>query len=465
MDIALIIALATATGILAWRHWALLRGIRQISHLIRSDAPAAAYTEDLPDTPSLAFQTLAKDARDLIAEATLGRALESSHRTLLESLLDQIDDALLIVDENAEVRFSNRAARRLFPSDQPHTGRTLIEVCIDHHIAETLDLAWRIGAKTQERLHRRVSAAPDGRLERDYLVEAEPLTGYSIGRGAWVLVRDITLQVETDRVRQDFVANASHELRTPLSILIGYLEMLDESSKPTPATLRRCIPTMRRHAERLALLVEDMLTISKLESPESLLNRDTFDLGDSIRDSIDQLTPIIDRQHARLHLELPASAPFLGDRLYWDQVFFNLIENALKQNPEPGLNVTVRLTPADGRYQIEVIDDGMGIPSADLPHIFKRFYRVQKDHAQTIKGTGLGLSIVRRAVEAHHGTIRARSHPGRETAFIIDVPQPLLTALPGSDHTEKAAPDDRAQPVSLATGEDSPAATSHQPAA
>lgn len=441
METFLIVLLAASTGYLAWRQAVLLRGVRGLTRLIRTDAPSETFLSGMPESSSVAVEDLAKASRDLVAEATLSREMEGSRRRLLESLLDQIDDAVLIVDEHSEIRFSNRAARRLFPSELAPIGRPLIEVCFDHRIVETLDLACRLGAKTQEQIHRRVLAPADGRVERDYLVEAEPLSSISIGKGAWVLVRDITLQVETDRVRRDFVANASHELRTPLSILSGYLEMLDDSGKVNAATLRRCIPVMRKHADRLTRLVDDMLTISKLESAEDLLSRAPFDLVDSIRDSLDHLAPLIEQQHARVHLDLPSTAPLVGDRFHWDQVFFNLVENALKQNPDPGLNVSVRLNSQQGRYRIEVADDGKGIPAADLPHIFKRFYRVQKDHAQTVKGTGLGLSIVRRAVEAHHGTIKARSHPGRETAFVIEVPQPPGPALSesGNDSSSRQA--------------------------
>jgi two-component system, OmpR family, phosphate regulon sensor histidine kinase PhoR len=118
-----------------------------------------------------------------------------------------------------------------------------------------------------------------------------------------------------------------------------------------------------------------------------------------------------------------------GDRFYWTQVLFNLVENALKQNPHPGLRVEVGCVTVDHQYHIWVADNGIGIPSADLPHIFRRFYRVEKHHSQReIKGTGLGLSIVKRAIEAHGGSISVTSTPGRDTRFSIVVPQhpPLL---------------------------------------
>ncbi len=431
----LIIALTLLSAVLGWRYWDLLRGIREATGLIRGDT-APKPTDLRTGSESSALAELTRSVFNHVTEASLTRDLEATQRRFLEALLNEIDDALLIVDAHSEIRFSNRAAQRLFPSEHSHYGRPLIEVCLDHRIVDTVRLAWELGGKTQDRFNRRMTPGEE-RGERIYLVEAEPLGSIELGEGAWVLIRDITLPLETERIRRDFVANASHELRTPLSIISGYLEMLDitESGEPMDEeTLRRCIPTMRKHADRLTRIVDDMLAISKLESHEELLNRDVFDLGDCIRDSLEHLQPLVEEKHARTHLELPLDALMVGDRFYWEQVFFNLIENALKQNPEPGLNITVRMRTEGGRYRIEVTDDGVGIPAADLPHIFKRFYRVQKDHSQLIKGTGLGLSIVKRAVEAHHGSIRVQSRPGHRTTFTIEVPQPPA-AKPQGSHT------------------------------
>jgi len=241
-------------------------------------------------------------------------------------------------------------------------------------------------------------------------------------------MKDISRQLETEQIRRDFVANASHELRTPLSIINGYLETMDDSDVDLGQALyRRAIRTMRKHGERIARIVDDMLTISKLESAADLLKCEAFDLRDSVEEMVGQLMPIIEQNHARVRIETESENEWIliGDRFYWDQIFFNLIENALKENPEPGLKVSVTFRSEGGRYLVSIADDGIGIPAADLPLIFKRFYRVQKHHAQSqTKGTGLGLSIVKRAVEAHHGKIEVESQPGVKTVFTISVPVP-----------------------------------------
>jgi signal transduction histidine kinase len=234
------------------------------------------------------------------------------------------------------------------------------------------------------------------------------------------MVQDVTETALTEQIRRDFIANASHELRTPLTIINGYIETLRDA----PALLPRCIDTMEKHGRRLARLTEDMLSISRLEDASIPLNREAFEIRQCVQDAIDHLAPMTEGRDVTFNLVFPhEGGQITGDRFYWDQIFTNLIENALKENPQPGLVITVSgKWDTEGRCVIQVRDNGTGIPAHDLPFIFKRFFRGDKHHSSAVKGTGLGLSIVRRAVEAHGGTITASSKPGIETTFTISVP-------------------------------------------
>jgi len=241
-----------------------------------------------------------------------------------------------------------------------------------------------------------------------------------------VVIRDVTTEYQADQVRRDFVANASHELRTPMAIINGYLEnLLDDDLLEDPVMARKFMETMRKHGQRISRLVEDMLVISKMESGDAmLLNLEEFRVRECVRDVRERLDPMISRQSAAVHIdEIPDDLSMRGDRFYWTQIIFNLVENALKQNPDSPVEVVVSAEQGDGEVKISVCDNGVGIPADDLPYIFKRFYRVEKHHSQSeVKGTGLGLSIVRRAIEAHGGEITASSTPGQETCFHITVP-------------------------------------------
>ncbi len=422
METFLLIVLSLAVLLLGWRCYRWRRAVGQQIKLFQSDTPPSLRdVASIPQPEPLA--DLGELILDLVTEASMRSNADANQRRFLEAVLNDIEDLIFILDEHLEIRFSNKAAKVVFPTDIPHEGRPLIEVCLDHRIVDAVNQATEAGTLYKDTLN--MSRRGLDRQDHTYLMEAEPLqTGLGIEPGTWILLRDITLQRETEQIRRDFIANASHELRTPLSIINGYLEMLDGEDVTDSAAAKRAIHTMRKHGDRISRIVEDMLTISKLESPQDLLNRDYFDFADCVASITEHLHPLIEQREAEIILDFPeGDRSFYGDRFYWDQVFFNLVENALKQNHSPGLKIKIRLKCLENQFIIDVFDNGVGIPGTALPHIFKRFYRVEKHHStQQVKGTGLGLSIVRRAVEAHGGTISVKSRPGIETVFSIKVP-------------------------------------------
>ena len=222
---------------------------------------------------------------------------------------------------------------------------------------------------------------------------------------------------------EHFVANASHELRTPLTIINGYLETLEEERLSDHESSLRFISIMHKHGKRIARIIEDMLTISKLESRTlEAIQCTPFNFHHCTKEVIDRLKPMFDGKRATFALDIHPEATILGDAFYWDQILFNLIENALKENEAEGLHVTVGLENNETEDIITVSDDGVGIPAAAQEFIFKRFYRVDQNRSAEKKGTGLGLSIVKRAVEAHGGKINVTSVPGINTTFSITLP-------------------------------------------
>ncbi len=266
--------------------------------------------------------------------------------------------------------------------------------------------------------------------EHHYRCIATPLLNND--RHIGIVFHDITEEHRTMVIRRDFVANASHELRTPLTIIRGYVETLleDPDSASDPAMRRRALTLMKKHADRIIRLVEDMLTLTRLENEEKgYLKQENFDLAGVVDNVCLQLDGVMQQQHARLTTTFSPN-PFTlhGDRFYWSQILFNLLENALKNNPAPGLRLEVSATrTAEGGALLEVADNGIGIAADALPFIFNRFFRA--DATGKVKGTGLGLSIVRHAVEVHGGNINAESQPGVRTSFRISLPP---TAVCGS---------------------------------
>jgi two-component system, OmpR family, phosphate regulon sensor histidine kinase PhoR len=349
-------------------------------------------------------------------------------------LLDALGDAFLLVDAEANIRFANGAARALF-GNRELLNRPVREAFLDPRLADALLRCLATGEPVQSRVVLPQQTSPRGDLENRgvnaWVIDAAQLASPSDGGSpnTRVIIRDVTAEHQLEQIRKDFVANASHELRTPLAIINGYLEnLLDDGMIEEPEMARRFLSIMRKHADRISRIVEDMLVISRLESGEvNALKVEPFKFRSCIKDILERLESVIRNQQAEMIVTMPdPDLVIQGDRFYWTQVLFNLVENALKQNPYPGLRVEIGCEPAGESIRMWVADNGVGIPSADLPHIFRRFFRVEKHHSQQeIKGTGLGLSIVKRAIEAHGGSIGVTSVPGSETKFLITVPKEM----------------------------------------
>jgi signal transduction histidine kinase len=356
-------------------------------------------------------------------------------RRLFESLLNEIRQGVAIVDEQMRIKFVNRTLAHLFHKTSIQRGRTLIEELHDHQVTSIVQAALADQRRTVREVELTSASGLSGRVSRHFLIEAAPLPAKA-ERGAWLMIHDITEQVMADQVRKDFVANASHELRTPLTLINGYIETLQSGVLKDEAALQRCYDIMEKHGKRIIRLIEDMLAISRLENGSSALNLEPFTVRGCVQDALDHLAPMLEGRDTRIELDFPADGGHMhGDRFYWDQVFTNLIENALKENPNPGLVIRVAGRWYTDHCVISVSDNGIGIAAHDLPFVFKRFYRGHKHHSPEIKGTGLGLSIVRRTIEAHGGTIDLTSTPGVETTFTMRLP---LLPQPTSEAGEKA---------------------------
>ncbi len=348
-----------------------------------------------------------------------------------DELLDALGDAFLLVNETSQIVFANACARTLVKG-RKLIGKSIMEAFLDDQLSVAIMKCIRTKQPMQERVVLHSSYTPLGSAGEEGMsaweIDAAPLSEHDVQMDSVtrVVIRDVSVEYLADQVRRDFVANASHELRTPMSIINGYLEnLLDDDVLDDPVMARKFLETMRKHGHRISSLVEDMLMISKMESGDAMdINKEPFDFRACVQDVIDRLDPMIFKQEATVIMEIePRDLKLTGDRFYWTQIIFNLVENALKQNPEPDLKVIVKGDCQKGAVVISVCDDGVGIPSADLPFVFKRFYRVQKHYSQTeIKGTGLGLSIVVRAVEAHGGKVSVTSTPGQETCFVMTIP-------------------------------------------
>lgn len=347
-----------------------------------------------------------------------------------ESLLDGLSDALFLVDHDGFICYANIAAREMF-AERTLIGQTPQAAFPDAQFIEAIQQCEKNQKPVAQRIVLPQQLSPRGIRENRgvnaWLLDVAPLPVDAYPQAKLrVLLRDLTAEYQSEQVRKDFVANASHELRTPLAIIQGYLEnLLEEGGLHDQQQAGRFLSIMSKHTDRVSRIVDDMLMISRLESGEAAaLSVEPFEFVSCVQDVLERLEHLIIGHEAVVnYVGVERGLMITGDRFYWTQVLFNLIENALKQNPRPGLKVVVTAVQLSDGIHIAITDDGIGIPSSHLPFVFKRFYRVDQNHTNSaIKGTGLGLSIVKRAIEAHGGEINVSSTSGHETKFSIVLP-------------------------------------------
>jgi len=372
--------------------------------------------------------------RDSLAEKyvkerkSLREGLDSERRDLLDCLVDEV----LFFDSRERLLFYNAAVKNLFQGRKLQgvmANELFYEGSVTQGIRECLISGQSYSEELAIRELTNVMGIKDFRRDSVCRLEVAPAKLAGSEESVCVIIRDVTADVEADQVRRDFVANASHELRTPMAIIGGYLENLsEEGALDDTVMVKKFITIMQKHSLRISQIVEDMLSISQLESAgEDSMNSEPFVFLECVEDVSERLSALISTNDIHFQTQIePIDLEILGDRFYWTQILFNLIENAIKQNPQKkNLKITVSAKEVERELCIFVADNGKGIPVGDIPFVFKRFYRVDKHHSNSaIKGTGLGLSIVRRAVEAHGGNISLQSTPGVETKFLIQLPFP-----------------------------------------
>lgn len=344
--------------------------------------------------------------------------LEEHVRRDQSLFLEALGVPFLLMRPSGRVVMANQKACDLFGMPTL-TNTNLLRVLPDSELRQVLQQAAGSTDKVRAMVH---VPRPDG--ERIYRATATRLATRE--RHIGIVFLDMTEEQRTQIIRRDFVANASHELRTPLTLILGYLEtLLDDPFSARDDDMRqRSLGIMKRHADRMARLVSDMLMLSRVETPDSsYLKQESFHLETLAEEVRQRLDAMITRQAATLEIDIvPRPYPMQGDSFYCSQVLFNLIENALKNNPAPGLNVKLQArVQEDGTRCIFVEDNGIGIAPELQPYIFNRFFRA--DATGKVKGTGLGLAIVKHAVEAHGGSIRVESTPGVRTIFTITLPR------------------------------------------
>jgi two-component system phosphate regulon sensor histidine kinase PhoR len=335
-----------------------------------------------------------------------------------EALFDRMVEGILVVGQDGRLRLANRAAAGIFQFEAGAAGRTVLEATRHHEVAA---IVARLAGEPEVLNH---ELRIDGVTETRWLqVNALALrTPEGEGEGAILVFHDLTRLRRLEGVRQEFVANVSHELRTPLSLIKSATETLIDGGRQDPQVTARFLEIIEKHANRLTLLLDDLLLLARLDSGRIDLDLRPVLLASAAQEAIDDAAILARGRGVTLVQAVPEGLAAQADAHRLRQALANLIDNAIKYGREGGtVDVRGRELGA-GQVEVSVRDDGPGIAGEALERVFERFYRADKARGREQGGTGLGLAIVKNVVQAHGGDVRVESTPGRGTEFFIRLP-------------------------------------------
>lgn len=342
---------------------------------------------------------------------TLGRNFEDieSSRRELATMLDSMQEAVVAVAADGQVRWSNAVMKKI-AGTEIRAGRPLVHSVRDPELLECVKGAQESG----EVKYGRTSSLAPGKI---FEINAAPLPA----GGAIAVLHDVTRVEAAEQSRRDFIANVSHELRTPLTSIQGYVETLVDAPNPDPVMTKDFLQVILKNATRMNRLTEDLLALATIESPDYKLATQPAMASEMVRDAIDALGGLVVDSGVSLQYAGAPDAKVRVDPDAMNQVFGNLIENAVKYG-RAGKRIRVGARALENEIEFFVQDFGPGIASEHLDRIFERFYRVDKARSREAGGTGLGLAIVKHIVQAHGGKVRAQSELGSGTTFLFTLP-------------------------------------------
>jgi two-component system phosphate regulon sensor histidine kinase PhoR len=400
--------------------WALSRTIvapaRQLTEvadsLARGDLSVRTFSQRDDELGDIgrSLDRLADELNERIASL---HAQENRLKTMLNAMVE----AVFVTDSLGRIVLTNTALDRI--AETSALGKAPSEVLRSDALQEAVRSARHGDAVSAD-----LTLAAGGR-SRVYTAVVAPLPG----RGGVVgVLHDVTKQKLADRVRRDFVANASHELRTPLTAIRGFAETLKAGAISDPESAERFVDVILRHTLRLQALVNDLVALSRAESPEQEYELAPVDLAAAVRDVVQGLAAQADQRALDVQIDSFGGLPdVIANPRALDQVLINLVDNAIKYTPDGG-RIAMHAQVESDSVTLEIENSGPGIPSDQLERIFERFYRVDAGRSREMGGTGLGLSIVRHLVARMGGEIDAQSEPGLWTRFRLTLGRAGVTS-------------------------------------
>jgi len=386
-----------------------------VTALALAALPAAlwAWWRQRGKSATLSQELEAHRAENARLQAQQRQALAGA-QAQLAALFNSLGEGVLLLDREGRIDLVNPALEQLFQLTADIRGRTLLEA---FRLAPLHELVNRAG---KEGKVLGVEIEPGGMERRCLQVNAALIEGG--GGGTLLVFRDLTRLKQLENTRQEFVANVSHELRTPLSMIKGYVETLRDGAKDDPAVATRFLEIIQKHTDRLTSLIDDLLKLSQLDAGRVPLKLRGVGLRDAVAHVLEELGSAASDRQVTLENQVPPGLQASADPERLHQVFFNLIDNAIRHGRQGGQAAVAAHLIEGGGVEVRVVDDGPGVPAEALARVFERFFRVDRARSREQGGTGLGLAIVKHLVLAHGGKVWAQSEPGQGAVFCFTLP-------------------------------------------
>ncbi len=327
----------------------------------------------------------------------------------LSLITENMNEGIVIVDIRNNILFCNSGAMKLLNMENIIIGQSIYRINNSESFRHCIQNA--MGGRNSSC----ILNTPDGDRE----IIASPSNTMDTINGIVIFIFDATEKQQLEILRREFTSNVSHELKTPLTTIYGIADML-ANGIVKPDDIESFSKNICSEAERLIILINDIVSLSKLDEDSVSCDEDETDLYDLTKEIFDRLHHSAAKKNITMKIT-GEHINIVGNKTILDEIIYNLCDNAIKYNKDHG-NIEVSISYSSNKILLIVTDTGMGIPLEHIPRIFERFYCVDKSHSRQINGTGLGLSIVKHGVIYHNGTIRVESIPEQGTSFIIEFP-------------------------------------------
>ncbi|MDD5194675.1 MAG: ATP-binding protein [Candidatus Omnitrophica bacterium] len=359
---------------------------------------------------AITLNTMAQGLEDKVKEI-------KAQNQKLSAIFNSMIEGIIVVDESSRIISVNPTIEKIFSVSRKEVeGKVFLEAIRNNDTYEIINSVLANG----ESLSAEISLILP--VHKTFEINVTPIFDNNTVSGCLIVIHDITEIRRLETVRSDFVANVSHELKTPLTSIKGFVETLLEGALDDKENNRNFLKIIQNHAERLDNLVNDLLSLSHLESKEIMLKKIKFNIRQLVEEVISGFSSQLKKKDIEIKNELSDDISLMADRNRLEQVITNLIDNAIKFNKEKGF-IRIYGEKINDKLKITIEDLGSGIPEKDIPRIFERFYRVDKARSRELGGTGLGLSIVKHIVELHGGSVGVESTEGFGSKFWFSLPK------------------------------------------